>query len=89
MYIMISTQLTKHRTQIYLTEDQYQKVKQVARKEDTSFAEVIRHAVNKYAMNYREDDGRIAFEKDKAAFLKLAGIGEGPKDLAEHHDDYW
>lgn len=83
------TPVTRRRAQIYLTEDQYQKVKRVARREDISFAGVIRHAVNKYTMNYREDDEKTAFEKDKAVFLKLAGIGTGPKDLAEHHDDYW
>lgn len=80
--------VTKHRTQIYLTDDQYRKVRKLAKKRDTSLANVVRDAVTRYTMSYRDEDEE-SFAHDRDAFLKLAGIINGPKNLARDHDKYW
>lgn len=84
----MAIRVTKHRTQIYLTDDQYRKVKKIAKKQEASLAEVVRDAISKYAMADRGEDDKV-FARDRDEFFKLAGIFKGPKNLAKNHDEYW
>jgi predicted transcriptional regulator len=74
------------RTQIQLTEEQDQRLRQLAAKRRCSLAEVIRQALDQYVeqIRGREDDvGR----KHRA----LAAIGKysgGQADVSREHDEY-
>lgn len=81
--------VTKHRTQIYLTDDQYRKVKKLARSSDLTMAGVIRDAVNRYHVAYSRDSHKVKRGWGDDPFFKLEGFFSGPKDLATRHDDYW
>jgi len=81
--------VTKHRTQIYLTDDQYRKVKTLARTADSTMAEVVRDAVNHYHVAYSRGNHKVKEGWDNDPFFKLEGFFSGPKDLATRHDNYW
>jgi hypothetical protein len=75
------------RTQVYLTEDQYNKIKVIAQEEQKPAAKVLREAVNK---GLRGKKAKTAGQ----ALLELAEWGENldikglPKDLSTNHDYY-
>lgn len=80
--------VTQHRTQVYLPTHLYWKAKNIAHLHNLPLAGVIRKALETYSESEipqkRED-----VQSARARFMKLAGMGKGPKDLAQHHDKYW
>ena len=80
--------ITAHRTQIYLDDFRYNELKKKAQKEGKSLAQVVREAIDSVVKN-REVKDLKKKEKDRAEFLKLAGIGEsGLTDISTRHDEY-
>lgn len=84
----MNQQLTQHRTQIYLPEYLYFKAKKIAQQGEITLAEVMRNALEKYSVKKVENETK-ARRKAIDGFMQLAGMGEGPKDLAANHDNYW
>lgn len=72
------------RTQIQLTEDQLDRIKETARLEGISMAEMIRRCVDAGLPALR---GRRA-ERYARAREALGRHAAGRDDLAEHHDGY-
>ena len=85
----MAAKLTKHRTQIYLTDDQFRKVKMLASTADSTMAEVVRDAVNQYHVAYSGGHRKVKRGWDNDPFFELEGFFSGPKDLSIRHDDYW
>jgi len=79
---------TQHRTQIYLPSSLYHQIKEMARVRNTSIAQIVRDALLRYTGS-RVMTPHQEFARAKRAFLSLAGIGSGPKNLARRHDAYW
>ena len=66
--------------QIYLRPDQDTALRQLAKKESVSIAELVRRSVDRLLMN-------VPIENDPA--MRLVGLGHSGKgDLAERHDYY-
>jgi len=73
------------RTQIQLTEEQARALKQLAAKEGTSVAELIRISVD--ALLRRS--GSVDLEEQYRRAIVAAGkLHEGPEDLSTDHDRY-
>jgi hypothetical protein len=70
---------TKRPIQVYLEEHQDHILRALAESKQISIAELIRRSVDRYLEE-------LPIEDDPA--LKIIGLGEGPGDLAEQHDDY-
>lgn len=80
--------ITAHRTQIYLDDFRYNELKDRARKEGKSFAQVVREAIDSVIRN-REVEALKKKDKTWQEFLKLAGIGSsGLTDVSKNHDKY-
>lgn len=74
------------RTQVQLTEKQYEALKRLSHKENISIAELIRRGVDAYLLSAERggDD-----EKIRRA-IEIAGrFRSGVKDLAKNHDLYF
>ena len=72
------------RTQVQLTEMQYNAIKELARQNNTSAASVIRIAIDKYLVSGQP--GRHALYENA---LKVAGkYKSGSSDISTHHDKY-
>lgn len=72
-----------HRTQLYLDDPQYQYLKDTARRERKSIAQLVREWVDQRRLK----KSKKAYLKDP--FWKLRGIfSSGCADIAEHFDDY-
>jgi hypothetical protein len=72
------------RTQIQITTEQARALKRLAAKEGKSVAELIRISVDALLQTGGIKDQESLRRKASAAAGKL----NGPKDLAEKHDDY-
>lgn len=73
------------RTQVYLTEEQAQNIKLLAKREKKEEAEVIRELVSEGLRVF----GHEPRESTGTSLLRLAAIdGKGPADLSTHIDDY-
>ena len=77
------------RTQIYLSEEMYQELKEHSESEGSSIAQIIREALAAYMVEKEIDEE--AYRNDP--IWRLPEIGEklggtGLHDLAENHDDY-
>lgn len=73
------------RTQIQLTEEQSKRLKELARRDNISMAEVIRRSVDRYIAQRQG----ISTEERKRRLLSVAGIGaSGDSDLGSEHDRY-
>jgi predicted DNA-binding ribbon-helix-helix protein len=73
------------RTQIQLTEEQSQHVKEIAERENISMSEVIRRVVDDWLLTHRS----IPPEERKERALSVIGrFRSGCGDLAENHDAY-
>lgn len=73
------------RTQVQLTEKQYEALRKVAAKEGISMAEVIRRALDKVT------EAESLPDRDEIRRRAMAAIGSchsGVPDLAQRHDDY-
>ncbi len=74
------------RTQIQLTEEQTERLDQVAREEGVSRSEVIRRAIDLWlgARSSTVSSG----EKRKQAKEIVGTFSSGTDDVSKHHDDY-
>lgn len=73
------------RTQIQLTERQYEALKERAQDRDVSMAELIRESVELYLASSAE---RSVSERRQSALAVAGRFESGLRDLAERHDDY-
>lgn len=73
------------RTQIQLTEEQSQHVKEVAERENISMAEVIRRAVDDWLLTY---SGLSPEERKERALSVIGRFNSGLGNLAKNHDAY-
>lgn len=72
-----------HRTQLYLEDSQYQYLRDLARKEKKSVAQLIRDWIEE------KRKARKSTKYLKDSFFKGRGIfSSGVPDMAEHFDDY-
>ena len=72
-----------HRTQLYLDDTQYEYLKDLARAEKKSIAQVIRDWIEERRQK------RLLTKFDKDPFWKLRGIGSsGLKDVGRRFNDY-
>lgn len=85
--------LTERRTQLYLTEEQYQAVSRVARDRRVSLAAVVREAIEEYVAAV-DSGGSVQWAhdavRDLAGALELPTLsptGEGGADLDEAIDE--
>lgn len=80
--------VTQNRTQLYLPASLYKKLKEKVKEDNISLAEFIRRLLARELEYEKLADTK---EKDKAwkIFLKAAGTGKGPKNLAREHDEYF
>jgi predicted transcriptional regulator len=72
------------RTQVQLTDEQMQRLRELAERQGRSVAEVIRKSVDSYIAREQEDREAL-WERAIAAIGKFPG----PADLAIHHDEYF
>ena len=80
--------ITAHRTQIYLDDFRYNELKERARKEGKSSAQVVREAIDAQLKKKQKVDKK---EKEKVwrEFFKLAGaFNSGLSDVSRNHDRY-
>lgn len=74
------------RTQIQLTEEQFERLKLKAANENVSMAEVIRRAVDAFL----ESEPQLANKERCQRAAQIAGrFRSGIKDLSENHDQYF
>ena len=78
--------VTDHRTQVYFPRELFAALKRKAAEEEVSIAELVRRAV---AKELGREEGEERKKKAWQRFLKAAGLGRGPKDLARKHDKYF
>jgi len=73
------------RTQIQLTNEQYQSLKRMAQVEGIPMAELVRRGVDKIL----KSSVAISEEELRQSALEIAGrFHSGKKDLSDKHDDY-
>ena len=73
------------RTQIQLTNEQYQSLKRMAQVEGIPMAELVRRGVDKIL----KSSVAISEEELRQSALEIAGrFHSGKKDISERHDDY-
>jgi post-segregation antitoxin (ccd killing protein) len=70
------------RTQVQLTEDQAERLKEQARRMDVSVAELVRRAIDKSLEETERD------EQWRRASALVGRYRDSAEDLAERHDDY-
>jgi hypothetical protein len=73
------------RTQVQLTEEQAQAVKQMAIERGVSIAEIIRQSVDAFV---RSGGRPSQAELRKRALAAAGAVRGGPPDLSERHDEY-
>jgi len=73
------------RTQIQLTNEQYESLKRMAQAEGIPMAELVRRGVDKIL----KSSVAISEEELRQRALEIAGrFNSGKKDISEKHDDY-
>ena len=73
------------RTQVQLTEAQSKLLKEMARRENTSMAALIRQAINYWLPTI----GAVSMEERRRRALAVIGrFHSGKSDISEQHDDY-
>ena len=73
------------RTQIQLTEEQSNSLKQLAEQDNVSIAELVRRSID----SYLQERQFISPEERKQRLLSVIGIGNsGVPDLGSNHDKY-
>ena len=73
------------RTQIQLTDEQYNSLREYARDHSVSMAEIIRESVELYL---RQSNFQSSEEKRRRALEVCGQFRSGLSDLAERHDSY-
>lgn len=73
------------RTQIQLTPEQAQELRQIAHEENVSVAELIRRSVDQY-LDSRYQPSRAELKRKALAMIGSGSSGLG--DVAENHDRY-
>ncbi len=74
------------RTQVQLTEKQYEALKRLSLKENISVAELIRRGVNEILLSA---EGMEKEERTKRAIAAAGRFRSGVKDLSANHDIYF
>jgi metal-responsive CopG/Arc/MetJ family transcriptional regulator len=73
------------RTQIQLTEEQSQTLKEMAQERGVSMAELIRQSID----NFIRARNQLTLEEKRRRALSIVGIASsGVTDLGVNHDDY-
>ena len=75
------------RTQIQLTEPQFEALKARASAEGRSMADVVRTLVDE-SLSGAGRPGRDERRRRALAAIGMLGKGKGPRDLSRRHDDY-
>lgn len=75
--------LTDKRMQLYLTQEDYNHLRDMANERGLSLAAVIREAIHEYLQKAEQ---RTGWEADPLS--KMVGFFAGEKDLSERHDEY-
>jgi predicted DNA-binding ribbon-helix-helix protein len=74
------------RTQIQLTDEQYESLKRMAQVEEIPMAELVRRGVDKILRS----SVAISEDEQRQRALEIAGsFRSGKKDISEKHDDYF
>ena len=73
------------RTQIQLTEEQYKKLKQLARRREQSLATLVREGVERVLQEANEPN---LDEARRHALLIVGKYQSGEMDVSTHHDKY-
>ena len=73
------------RTQIQLTDAQYETLKARASAEGRSMADLVRALVDESLSVPGRPDRE---ERRRRALAAIGMLGKGPRDLSRHHDDY-
>lgn len=71
-----------HRTQIYLTKEQYQYLRQQAEKKKASIAEIVRRLINEQLPKEKD------YEKNPLFTIGKDGLSLGRHKGSVKHDDY-
>lgn len=80
--------VTGHRTQIYLPESLHRNIKEKARKEDVSMAQVIRKIIEKEMQTEKSNKDKNK-EKGWNKLFAMAGIAKSSiRDFSIRHDEY-
>ena len=72
------------RTQVQLTDEQLQRLRELAQRQGRSVADVIRESVDSYIARTERDREEL-YERAR----NIIGKYSGPPDLAENHDEYY
>jgi len=73
------------RKQIYISEGQDEKLKEIAYLQNESESSIIRHALEEYITKKEKE---IKRDKNKNPLLNIIGLGESPADdISENHDE--
>lgn len=73
------------RTQIQLTEEQAQELRELAHQNDVPMAELIRRAID----DLLAKTGRVPMSERRRRIMAIAGkYDSGLTDVSERHDDY-
>ena len=75
--------VTEKRTQLYLSQGDYRRLREMAHRKGCSIASLVREAIQEY---FQKTELQDAWESDP--LLKLVGFFEGEKDLSKRHDEY-
>jgi hypothetical protein len=73
------------RTQIQLTEEQAEALKEIAHRENVSIAELTRRAIDQWL---ETADAVPMAERRRRALAVVGQFRSGKTDISEHHDDY-
>ncbi|MBI5641494.1 MAG: hypothetical protein HZA17_13825 [Nitrospirae bacterium] len=73
---------TAHRTQIYLTREQYQYLRQQAERKKASIAEIVRELINEHLPKEKDYEDNPLFSVGKDGFTM------GRRKGSNQHDEY-
>jgi len=74
------------RTQVYLPEDIYEKLRARAKLTGLSMAEQIRRALREYLQS--EHDEGVVLRDDDPIWQIVGAASSSPSDVSVHHDEY-
>jgi hypothetical protein len=82
----MGTQVAERKTQVYFSEELHRQLKEYARRNEISMAEVIRQAV----WRYLQDEGLSTPDWENDPINKIVGMFKGTdvRDASENHDYY-
>lgn len=78
----------KVRFQMFLEEEQKGALEKLQQDSKISIAELVRTAIDKFLFEKKNKRKKLLMDKTTAKLFSIAGICEGPPDLADKHDRY-